>query len=136
VLDALRSARAILVCPSNPVVSIAPILALSGVPEAIAAARAPVVAVSPIVGGAAIKGPAAQLLRGIGCEVSARGVARLYAPWIDGIVIDQRDRDQIADIEALGLACRAVDTIMANPDVARSLASTVLELSLALAGAR
>jgi len=129
VLEALGCARTLVVCPSNPVVSIAPILALPGVREAIAASPAPVIAVSPIVGGAAIKGPAAQLLRGIGCEVSACGVARLYTPWIDGIVIDQRDREQVAEIESLGLACRAVDTLMLDSDVSSRLAGTVLELS-------
>ena len=136
VLEALGRARTLVVCPSNPVVSIAPILALPGVLEAIAASPAPVIAVSPIVGGASVKGPAAQLLRGIGCEVSACGVARLYAPWIDGIVIDQRDREQVAEIEALGLACRAVDSIMLNSDVARRLARTVLELAREVADAR
>jgi LPPG:FO 2-phospho-L-lactate transferase len=136
VLEALGRARILVVCPSNPVVSIAPILALPGVPEAIAASPAPVIAVSPIVGGAAVKGPAAQLLRGIGCEVSASGVARLYARWIDGIVIDQRDRDQIGEIESLGLACRAVDSIMRSPEVSSRLAQTVLELAREVAGNR
>ncbi len=136
VLEALGRARILVVCPSNPVVSIAPILALPGVREAIAASPAPVIAVSPIVGGAAVKGPAAQLLRGIGCEVSAAGVARLYARWIDGIVIDQRDREQIGEIESLGLACRAVDSIMRNPDVSSRLAQSVLELAREVADNR
>jgi LPPG:FO 2-phospho-L-lactate transferase len=129
VLDALRAAHTIVVCPSNPVVSIGPILAVPGVREAIAEAKAPVVAVSPIVGGAPVKGPAAQLLRGIGCEVSAAGVAALYAPWIDGIVIDQRDADATRAIEALGLACRAVDTMMVSPAVSQHLATSVLALA-------
>jgi len=136
VLEAIAGAGTIVVCPSNPVVSIGPILAVPGVAEAIAASPAPVVAVSPIVGGAAIKGPAVQLLRGIGCEVSARGVARLYSRWIDGIVIDRRDRDQLAEIESLGLACRAVDSIMRDADAARALAETVLELARDVADGR
>ncbi len=129
VLEAIRSARTLVVCPSNPVVSIGPILAVPGVRDAIAASDAPVVGVSPIVGGAPVKGPAAQLLRGIGCEVSARGVARLYAPWIDGFVIDQRDAGQVDEIEALGVACRAVDTLMVNVEVAKRLAQAVLDLA-------
>ena len=129
VLDAIDSARAILVCPSNPVVSIGPILALPGVLEAIGAARAPVVGVSPIVGGAPIKGPATQLLRGVGCEVSARGVAKLYAGWIDGFVIDERDAEQQADVEALGLACTALNTMMVDGAASKRVASAAIGLA-------
>jgi LPPG:FO 2-phospho-L-lactate transferase len=133
VLEAIAEARTIVVCPSNPVVSIGPILAVPGVRDAILASSARVIGVSPIVGGAPVKGPAAQLLRGVGAEVSARGVAKLYAPWIDGFVIDERDAAQVADVEALGLACRAVDSIMATPGIAASLATAVLELAEAAA---
>ena len=129
VLEAIAEARTIIVCPSNPVVSIGPILSLPGVREAILASSAPVVGVSPIVGGAPVKGPAAQLLRGVGAEVSARGVAGLYAAWIDAFVIDERDVAQLADIEALGLGCRAVDSMMVTPEVAASLATAVLDLA-------
>jgi LPPG:FO 2-phospho-L-lactate transferase len=129
VLEAVAAARAILVCPSNPVVSIGPILAVPGVRDAIAAAGVPVVAVSPIVGGAAVKGPAAQLLRGVGCEVSARGVAAHYRDWITGIVIDERDADQAAGIEALGLGVRVVDTIMRDAAAAERVARAALELA-------
>ncbi len=129
VLDAIASAGTILVCPSNPVVSIGPILAVRGVRAALDASDAPIVAVSPIVGGAPVKGPAAQLLRGIGCEVSATGVSRLYAPWIDAIAIDRRDADQVPAIESLGLRCCAVDSLMVNATVARALAETVLDLA-------
>ena len=128
-LEALRDARTIVVCPSNPVVSIGPILAVPGIHDAIRSSNARVVGVSPIVGGAPVKGPAAQLLRGVGCEVSARGVARLYAPWIDGIVIDQRDAAQVDEIRTFGLACEAADSMMVNADVARSLAESVLALA-------
>ena len=130
VLESLRDARAIIVCPSNPVVSIGPILALPGVRDAIQESRARVVGVSPIVGGAPVKGPAAQLLRGVGCEVSARGVAGLYAPLLDAFVIDQRDAEQVDEIRALGITCRAVDSMMVTSEVAGSLA----EATLALAG--
>jgi LPPG:FO 2-phospho-L-lactate transferase len=129
VLASLNDARAIVLCPSNPVVSIGPILAIPGVRDAIRESKAPVVGVSPIVGGAPVKGPAAQLLRGVGCEVSARGVAALYAQLLDGFVIDQQDAEQVDEIRALGLACRAVDSMMVTPEVARSLAEATLSLA-------
>ena len=121
-----------LVCPSNPVVSIGPILAVPAIREAIAESSAPVVAVSPIIGGAAVKGPAAQLMRGTGSEVSARGVARLYREIADGLVIDRKDAGQVDDVEALGLECRAVDTLMVDLEVSAELARTALELAESL----
>jgi len=129
VCEALRGARTIVVCPSNPVVSIAPILAVPGVREAIAASGAPVVAISPIVGGAPIKGPADHLLRAIGAEVSARGVARLYRDLARGFVFDARDADCVGDVEALGLRALAVDTIMRDAAASESLARATLGLA-------
>jgi len=129
VLEALRDAHTIVVCPSNPVVSIGPILALPGVREAIAESAAPVVGVSPIVGNAPVKGPADRLLRGTGVEVSAHGVAGLYRDLLQGILIDARDEAQCADIEKLGLRCRAVDTMMVDRDVSKRLANDLLELA-------
>ena len=129
VLEALRAARVILVCPSNPVVSVGPILAVQGVRDAIAASRVPVVAVSPIVGGAPVKGPADRLLRGIGVEVSARGVAGLYRGLARGYVLDERDAAQAADVEALGLRARVTDTIMRDRGAAARLAGACLELA-------
>jgi LPPG:FO 2-phospho-L-lactate transferase len=131
VLEAIAAAEAILVCPSNPVVSIAPILALAGVRAALRDAPAPVVAISPIVGGVPVKGPADRLLRGLCVEVSARGVAGLYADFADGFVLDERDASEAADIEALGLRVRVVDTLMRGPRVATALARTALELARA-----
>jgi LPPG:FO 2-phospho-L-lactate transferase len=132
VLDALRDAAAILICPSNPVVSIGPILAVPGIRDAIAASGAPVVAVSPIVGGAPVKGPADRLLRGIGVEVSARGVAGLYRDLIDAWVLDERDAEQSADIEAMGLRVRAMDTLMRDAGAARRVADAALCLAAEL----
>jgi LPPG:FO 2-phospho-L-lactate transferase len=129
VLEALAAADAILVCPSNPIVSIGPILALPGVRDAIARSGAPVVAISPIIGGMPVKGPADRLLRGTGAEVSARGVARLYAPWCHGFVLDQRDAEQVPDVEALGLAARAVDTLMRDVAISEALARACLALA-------
>jgi len=137
VLEALREAGTIVVCPSNPVVSIGPILAVPGVLDEIRASRAPVVGVSPIVGGAPVKGPAAQLLRGVGCEVSARGVARLYRDYckppdrglLDAFVIDERDEAQQGEIRSLGIACRATESLMTTREIARALAETALALA-------
>ncbi len=92
-LDAIHEAAAVVIAPSNPIVSVAPILSTPGMREALADTPAPIVAVSPIVGGRALKGPAAQMLATLGHEVSALGVARLYAGLIDGLVIDEVARE-------------------------------------------
>jgi LPPG:FO 2-phospho-L-lactate transferase len=129
VLEAIAHAEAILFCPSNPIVSIGPILAVPGVREALHAARAPIVAISPIIGGAPVKGPADRLLRGLGHEVSARGVAALYGDLLDGYVLDTRDVVQAADIEALGIHTAVVDTLMRSPEIAAELAQQALALA-------
>jgi LPPG:FO 2-phospho-L-lactate transferase len=130
VLEAVAEADVILLCPSNPVVSIGPILAVPGIRRAVSESRAPVVAISPIVGGAPVKGPADRLLRGLGHEVSARGVAALYCEFTDGFILDERDAELADDISAMGLRTRVVDTIMRDAAASRRLA----EAALALAG--
>jgi LPPG:FO 2-phospho-L-lactate transferase len=132
VLEALEAADLVLVSPSNPVVSIGPILAVPGIREAIDRGHAPVVAVSPIVGGAPIKGPAHTLLRALEIEVSALGVARLYRDWIDGFVFDERDRELLPRIEALGLQARALDTMMVDATVSEQVARAAIELAESL----
>jgi LPPG:FO 2-phospho-L-lactate transferase len=132
VIDALRDARAIVICPSNPIVSIGPILAMPEVREALRRSRAPVVAISPIVGGAPVKGPADRLMRGVGVAVSARGVAELYRGLIDAFVIDERDADLAADIEVMGIRTRVLDTIMGDVAVAQNLAEAALSLAASL----
>jgi LPPG:FO 2-phospho-L-lactate transferase len=129
VREAIAEADVILLCPSNPVVSIGPILAVAGLRAALAASAAPVIGISPIIGGAPVKGPADRLLRGIGVEVSARGVAGFYRGLAHGFVIDQRDAGQARDVEALGLACRVTETLMREPETARALAETALALA-------
>ncbi len=129
VLEAIEAAQTILVCPSNPIVSIGPILTVPGIREALDASSAPIVAVSPIVGGAPIKGPAHTLLRAEGIEVSALGVARFYQDWIDGFVFDELDRDLMREIEALGLAACALDTMMLNAEVSEQVARASLGLA-------
>jgi LPPG:FO 2-phospho-L-lactate transferase len=114
------------VCPSNPVVSIGPILAVPGVPEALAARRPDIVGVSPIVAGAALKGPADRLLAELGFEPSVVGVARWYAPWVGTLVIDRADAGLAAAVEAEGVRCVVTDTVMATPERAAGLARAVL----------
>ena len=128
VLDAIRGADRLIIAPSNPFVSIGPILAVPGVREAVTGSRARRIAVSPIVGGAAIKGPAAKMLASLGHEVSAAGVAAIYRDLIDVMVIDERDRALAPRIEALGLACAVTDTMMTTPERKAELASFVRDL--------
>jgi LPPG:FO 2-phospho-L-lactate transferase len=130
VAAALRSAAAILVAPSNPVVSVGPILAVPGMAELLAEARGrgvPVVAVSGIVGGRALKGPADRMLESLGHESSALGVARLYAEWVDTFVIDRVDAGLAPEIEALGLRVVVTDTIMSDDAARARLAGAMLE---------
>jgi len=132
VLEAIAEADTLLVCPSNPVVSIGPILALPGVREALMQAQAPVVGISPIVGGAPIKGPADRLLRGVGCEVSAAGVAGLYRDFLTGWVIDERDAEAAAGIREAGIETVVTDTLMKRPEIAASLSRVALALAARL----
>jgi LPPG:FO 2-phospho-L-lactate transferase len=125
-LDALRDARRLVVAPSNPLVSIDPVLAVPGVRAAVEARRADVVAVSPIIAGAALKGPADRLLRELGHEASVIGVARLYAPLVGTLVIDDADADHAAAVEAEGVRCVVAPTIMVGPAEATALAQVVL----------
>jgi len=126
VLDAIARAETVVCCPSNPLVSIAPILAIPGVREAVAARRDRVVAVSPIVGGAALRGPADRLLRELGHEPSALGVARLYAPWAGTMVIDEVDESLAPAIERLGMHCVVTATVMSDPARTAALAKAVV----------
>lgn len=127
VLDHLRAADVVVVAPSNPIVSIGPLLAVPGVREAVTARSRPTVAVSPIVGGAALKGPADRLLRELGHESSVVGVARLYAELVDVLVIDEVDAALAEAVEAEGVRCVVAPTIMSGPGEAAALAKVVLE---------
>jgi LPPG:FO 2-phospho-L-lactate transferase len=121
------------ICPSNPVVSIAPILAVPGIRAALEAAPCRVVAVTPIVGGAPVRGMADKLLPAWGAEVSARGVAGLYAALADAFVLDSVDAAQAAEVAALGLEPVVVPTLMRTVEDASALAKAALE---ALGGVR
>ena len=126
VLDAIASAAAVVIAPSNPIVSIDPLLAVPGVRDAVAARRDEVVAVSPIVAGAALKGPADRLLRDLGHESSVVGVARLYAPLAGTLVIDEADADLAGAVAGCGMRCVVAPTIMQGPEEAAALAEVVL----------
>ncbi len=126
VLEALAGADAVVVAPSNPIVSIGPVLAVPGVRDAVAARRSSVVAVSPLVGGRALKGPADRLMRELGHEDSVVGVARLYAPFAGTLVVDEADRALADAVRAEGLRCVVTDTIMRDPDAAAALCRVVL----------
>ncbi|MHB1855655.1 MAG: 2-phospho-L-lactate transferase [Acidimicrobiales bacterium] len=130
VLEALARAEAILICPSNPIVSIAPVLAVPGITEAVTARRENTVAVSPLVAGTALKGPADRLLAELGHEASVVGVARLYAPLAAALVIDPADAALAGAVEAEGMRAVIVPSIMSSPEAARRLA----EAALAAAG--
>jgi LPPG:FO 2-phospho-L-lactate transferase len=112
VVEAIMNSKLIIVCPSNPIVSIGTILAVNGIRDALQRTNAKVVAVSPIVAGATIKGPADKLFRGLGLEVSAFGVAKLYADFADVFVIDVLDVEQKSRIEELGFKVKVTDTVM------------------------
>jgi len=126
-LDAINDAAVVLISPSNPLVSVGTILSLPGIREALRSTDATIVGVSPIVGGATIKGPADRMMRGLGMEVSAVGVARAYADFLDVLVIDQQDADLAAGVEAEGVRAVVTDTIMRTLDVKRALAQVALE---------
>ncbi len=126
VLTALRDATRLVIAPSNPFLSIEPILAVPGVREVVSARRADVVAVSPLVGGRALKGPAARLLDDLGFAVSCEGVADVYREFVGTLVIDESDASSAATIRDRGMDVRVTTTVMANPDHARALARAVL----------
>jgi len=127
VLDALKEAEAILIAPSNPIVSIGSILAVPGIHDVLHEASGMIVAVSPIVGGAPIKGPADKLMRGLGIDVSAVGVARCYRDFLDVMVVDEQDAHLIPAIEDLGIPAVATNTIMRDLAAKAELARQVLK---------
>lgn len=127
VLDALADADRIVIAPSNPIVSIGPLLAVEGMRDALVRHRARVVAVSPIVAGSALKGPAARMLTELGHEATVVGVARLYRDLAATLVIDTADAASAEAVEAEGMACVVTDTIMSDPARAAGLARAALD---------
>jgi LPPG:FO 2-phospho-L-lactate transferase len=126
VLEAIHTADAVLIAPSNPITSIGPILAVPGIREELHETQAAVVAVSPIVGGAAVSGPAGKLMQSQGLPVSVEGVARAYAGFLDALIIDERDSCETPAIQSLGIAVSATKTIMQSSSDKEGLARAAL----------
>jgi LPPG:FO 2-phospho-L-lactate transferase len=129
VLEALSQAEAILFCPSNPIISVGTILAVPGIREAIRRSAAPVVAISPIIQGATLKGPADLMLQGLGFEVSAYGVAQYYGNLLNGYMLDTLDADLGPRVESLGLRVEVTNSIMKTLDDKVALARAALTLA-------
>jgi LPPG:FO 2-phospho-L-lactate transferase len=126
VLDAIRSADVVVICPSNPVVSIGPLLAVPGIRDAIVARRRDTVAISPIIAGAALKGPADRMMAELGLEPSVVGVARMYRDLAATLVIDDADAELAGDVRRTGMDCVVTPTVMKGLQEAVALARTVL----------
>jgi LPPG:FO 2-phospho-L-lactate transferase len=129
VLEAIRDADLILICPSNPLISIGPILAVAGIREALRARKEGVIAVCPIVGGKSLKGPSDKMLAELGHEPSAIGVAKLYADFTGTFVIDPADKRQAEAIRKLGMKVEVVPTVMKTRTQKRKLARSLLLLN-------
>jgi LPPG:FO 2-phospho-L-lactate transferase len=126
VMEAITESESVVIAPSNPIVSIGPVLAVPGVRGALERRREHVVAISPIVAGTALKGPADRMLRELGHDASVVGVARLYATLASVLVVDDADRESAALVEQEGLRCVVTDTIMTGPQAAAAVARTTL----------
>jgi len=127
VVEAIAAAHAVIVCPSNPITSIGPILAVPGIARALEGTDAVVLAVSPIVGGQAVSGPAGRLMAACGLEVSAVGVASAYAPWLDILLVDDEDAAEARRVEAAGIRTIVTETVMRSREGEIALARRALE---------
>jgi LPPG:FO 2-phospho-L-lactate transferase len=132
VVDAILSADAVLIAPSNPITSIGPMLAVPAIKQALQATAAPVGAVSPIVGGAAVSGPAGELMAVRGLQVSPLGVAEAYSNFLDLLVLDEQDSTLVRKPEKPGLAMLCTNTIMRSEQAKQQLAQAALQAVLAL----
>lgn len=131
VLEAIRDADVIVIAPSNPFLSIDPLLSVSGLREAMNASDAPVAAVSPIIGGEAVKGPAADILQSLGHDVSALGVARIYAELADVFILDEEDASLASEIESeTDMRVAVMPTLMTDVEAKMALASGTLKAAL------
>lgn len=127
VLEAILEADVVIVCPSNPLISIGPIVAVPGIRQALVETTANVVAISPVVGGASLKGPTDRMLRDLGMEVTAPQVARLYRDFVDLFLLDEVDEAERGAVEALGIATRTAQTVMKTEDDKERLARSLIE---------
>jgi LPPG:FO 2-phospho-L-lactate transferase len=127
VVEAINNADRIVICPSNPMLSIAPILSIPTVKDCLRNASAYIIGVSPLVGGKTIKGPADKIMASLGLEVSAYGVAHFYSDILDHFIIDEVDKEEKSHIEALGIRCTVTNTIMKNNEGFLRLAKAVMK---------
>ncbi len=127
VIESIINSELVVICPSNPIVSVGTILSVDGIRDALRKTHSKVVGISPIVAGAPIKGPADKLLQGLGLEVSAFSVAKLYSDFLDTFIIDTKDAEQKKSIEQLGIKVKVTDTIMKSLEDKVRLAKIVLE---------
>ncbi len=128
VIKSIEGSRGIIICPSNPIISIGPILGVKGIREALKRTAAEVVAISPLIGGVPLKGPADRLMRGLGLKVSSAQIARLYKDFLDKIIIDEKDAFEAEEIKSIGIEPVVTDTVMSNNEKAEQLARRVMEL--------
>jgi LPPG:FO 2-phospho-L-lactate transferase len=126
VLKSIEDAEQLVICPSNPVVSIWPVLATGGIGEAVATRRDRTVAVSPIIAGKALKGPADHMLAELGHESSVVGVARMWAPYAATLIIDEADAARVEEVERVGMRAVVAPTVMTGPEEAAALARVVI----------
>jgi LPPG:FO 2-phospho-L-lactate transferase len=127
ILEAVRKAERIIICPSNPILSISPILSIPPIRDELRKTNARIIGVSPIISGKAVKGPADKVMASMGFEASAYGVAKFYADFLDHFIIDKADEQQKKRIEELGLTVTVADTLMKNFDDSVQLAKIVME---------
>jgi LPPG:FO 2-phospho-L-lactate transferase len=130
VIDAIRGSEAVILAPSNPVSSIAPIMAVPGIREALRESRARIAAVSPIVAGAAVSGPAGILMQAQGFPVSIAGVAEFYHDFLDLLVVDSKDRRMAEELQKSGMKVHCTQTLMRTQEDRIALAKAVLQLAL------
>ncbi|MFX1398219.1 MAG: 2-phospho-L-lactate transferase [Promethearchaeota archaeon] len=130
IFECISNADKIIICPSNPIVSIGTILSVPGIKEALVSEKHKVVAISPIINGAPVKGPADKLMKAFGLEVSCLGVAKFYKEFVDHIVIDNIDCSYLKEIKKLGIQAHCYDTIMKNQEKKEALAQFVVELAI------
>ena len=130
VLDAIADASRVIIAPSNPIVSIGPIVSLPGVAPVLGRRRDDCVAVSPIIAGAALKGPADRMLSELGHEASVVGIARIYAPYASTLVVDEADAEHAGAVEREGVHCMVIPTVMRGPGEAATLARALLPPNL------
>lgn len=126
VIEAIEEARVVVICPSNPIISIGPILQVKETREALRRTQAKIVAISPLVSGTPIKGPADRLMRGLGLEVSSTQIAKLYSDFLDVMVIDEKDAAEAERIKSIGIETLVMDTIMSHQGKSEAIAHKVL----------